>query len=143
MRQVEAVKKMADIEEEMEEEGEATERAAKPSTPEATSAVHVHISLACRQRDAAPLRRGSGDEYCADTSPGGEGSSTDSSARWRFGTECPHCSFCDLADSFAIGVGLWVSTLRCLLLPRCLGQVGLPPRTLQNGCTERIQANTE
>ena len=140
---MEAVKKMADIEEEMEEEGEATERAAKPSTPEATSAVRVRIILACRQKDAAPLRRGSGDEYCADMSPGGEGSPTDSSARWSFESECPRCSFCDPADSFAIGVGLWVSTLRCLLLPRCLGQVGLSPRTLQNGSTERIQANTE
>ncbi len=140
---MEAVKTMADIEEELEEEGEATERAAKPSTPEGTSAVRVRIILACRQKDAAPLRRGSGDKYRADMSPGDEGSSTDSSARWRFGTECPRCSFCDPADSFAIGVGLWVSTLRCLLLPRCLGQIGLSPRTLQNGSTERIQANTE
>ena len=134
---------MADIEEELEEEREATERAAKPSTPEGTSAVRVRIILACRQKDVAPLRRGSGDKYRADMSPGDEGSSTDSSARWRFGTECPRCSFCDPADSFAIGVGLWVSTLRCLLLPRCLGQIGLSPRTLQNGSTERIQANTE
>ena len=140
---MEAVEEMADIEEEVEEEGEAAEREAKPSTPEATSAVRVRIILACRQKDAAPLRRGPGDEYCADMSPGGEGASTDSSARWSFESECPRCSFCDPADSFAIGVGLWVSTLRCLLLPRCLGQVGLSPRTLQNGCTERIQANTE
>ena len=57
---MEAVEEMADIQEEADEEGEAAEREAKPSTPEATSAVRVRTILACRQKDAAPLRRGPG-----------------------------------------------------------------------------------
>ena len=57
---MEAVEEMADIQVEADEEGEATEREAKPPTPEATSAVRVRTILACHQKDAAPLRRGQG-----------------------------------------------------------------------------------